>query len=386
MVPESPCNHLIWLINRGVGDVVRHNVVSAKHVYRTTRQFQKLLETEREWLDAVDLSPTQRLHCYRRGFLSRAAVLYDFDAHDPESYLTGYQRFVRTRAINGKFGVTLDNKLLFPQQVDRFDEHLPTLWGLLSDERIYPLPETPDEGPGEPRPADEWLSERLAVDDRLVLKWIQGGGGENVLIVERDDEGFLVNGEPLSREAFREQVRGLEQYLVTAHVDQAEYSASMFPDATNTIRVVTMWDGSTDEPFVARAVHRIGVASSAPMDNFGRGGLSALVDRESGELGPGARLDDGEVTWQESHPDTGHAVEGRTVPGWESIRERLLTVAESLPHLPYVGWDVVVTGPGEFEIVEANNYPGVKSLQVHGPLLSDDRVREFYRTHDVIDT
>lgn len=358
---------------------------SAKSVYHTTRQFQKLLAAEREWLDEVDVSASRRLSCYRRGFLSRAAELYDFDAHDPESYLTGYQRYVRTRGINGKFGVALDNKLLFRQQIERFDEHLPTLWGLLSDGRIYPLPATPAEGPDESRPAYEWLADRLAVDDRLVLKWIHGGGGENVLIVERDGEAFTVNGESLDPGAFRERIRDLDQYLVTSHVDQAEYSASMFPDATNTIRVVTMWDESTDEPFVASAIHRIGVASTAPLDNFGRGGLSASVDLETGDLGRGARFDGGALTWHDDHPDTGAAVAGRTVPGWKSIRERLLSIAGSLPHVPYVGWDLVVTAPGSFEIIEGNNYPGVKSLQVHGPLLDDERVREFYASHGVVE-
>jgi hypothetical protein len=43
----------------------------------------------------------------------------------------------------------------------------------------------------------------------------------------------------------------------------------------------------------------------------------------------------------------------------------------------------VVTEDG-FRILEGNKYPDVHILQVHRPLLADDRIRAFYRRHGVI--
>ena len=68
-----------------------------------------------------------------------------------------------------------------------------------------------------------------------------------------------------------------------------------------------------------------------------------------------------------------------------TIRDRVLEVANARPFVPYVGWDVVVTGDdGEFSIIEGNSYPGLKSIQVHGPLLTDDRVERFYENCGVL--
>jgi D-alanine-D-alanine ligase-like ATP-grasp enzyme len=77
-------------------------------------------------------------------------------------------------------------------------------------------------------------------------------------------------------------------------------------------------------------------------------------------------------------------IEGVQVPAWESIRDRICALATDHPMIPYVGWDLLVTDDdGSFTIIEANSYPGLKSIQVHGPLLADERVRRFYARHGV---
>jgi D-alanine-D-alanine ligase-like ATP-grasp enzyme len=62
----------------------------------------------------------------------------------------------------------------------------------------------------------------------------------------------------------------------------------------------------------------------------------------------------------------------------------LLEITDNLSYIPYAGWDVIVTdNEGSFKLIEANSHSGVKSLQVHEPLLVDNRVREFYETYGV---
>lgn len=351
-----------------------------KEIYHMTRQLQTLAEEERSSWEYTSLSPTERIGYWRRGFLSRAAVLYDFDRYDSRDYLTDYERFVKTRGINGRFGYALDNKLMLYGVLSRFSDRLPELHGIISDGTFRSI--SPDGDRGPTRPAIEWV-EDLDAGETVVMKWVIGGGGHNVLLCTRTDEGYRLDDEPVSRADLRERLADLEDYVVTDFARQAEYAESIYPEATNTIRAVTMWDSQRDEPFLARAIHRIGTDETKPMDNWSQGGLSAFVD-EGGRLGEAVIYPfDGELTWRETHPDTGARIEGVEIPGWDRVLEGLLEVADSVPYLPYAGWDLVVTNEGEFEIIEANNYPGVKSLQVHGPLCVDERVERFYREHDV---
>lgn len=146
-----------------------------------------------------------------------------------------------------------------------------------------------------------------------------------------------------------------------------------------------MWDHDADEPFLAVAAQRIGTSESAPVDNWGHGGLSAEVS-DGGVLGRGARWDDArsEVRWAEVHPDTGARIEGTRVPGWPTVRERVVAMAAEFPSLPRIGWDVLVTGEGEFVVLEANAHAAMVELQVFRPLLRDPRIRRFYERHGCV--
>lgn len=354
-----------------------------KEIYHTARQLQTLVEEERSSWEYASLSLAERAAYWRRGFLSRAAVLYDFERYDPRSYLTDYERSVKTRGINGRFGIALDDKLLFHRVMDGFEERLPTLYGIVQEGTFRPIA-----GPGEARrrarPVTKWIEETTEPGETRVLKWVIGGGGHNVLVLSRTDDGWRLDGEAIEWEELCERLDGLDEYVVTGFAEQAAYADELFSGSANTVRLVTMWDPDEDEPFVARAIHRIGTRKTAPMDNWSRGGLGAEIDLATGELGEAVTFPfDGELVWRESHPDTGARIEGTTVPGWRAVRERLLEMAETVPYLPYVGWDLVITAEGEFEVVEANGYPGVKALQVHRPLLIDDRIRRFYAAHGI---
>jgi zona occludens toxin (predicted ATPase) len=175
---------------------------------------------------------------------------------------------------------------------------------------------------------------------------------------------------------------GDERYLVTEFCGQADYARRIYPDAAKTIRILTL---GTDDVSVAAAAHRFGSGRTGALDNFSQGGLSALVDLETGKLSVAAEpLPDGGVARHETHPDTGGRIAGVTVPGWAHIRDRIRTVAAGTAGMAHVGWDVVVTGPGESRIIEGNGFPDPDLIRVHRPLLADEDVRRFYRDHGVL--
>lgn len=172
--------------------------------------------------------------------------------------------------------------------------------------------------------------------------------------------------------------------LLTPFVEQAAYARQIAPLSGNTIRVLTLRDEAG--PFIARAVHRFGTLETAPTDNWSLGSLCAKVDLETGVLSKAVkhpRRTNGALRWVSRHPDTDAPIEGTVVPRWSQLQAELLRVLEDLPEFVYVGWDVLVTEE-RFWVLEGNVNTEFNALQVHGPLLDNDRVRSFYKHHKII--
>lgn len=361
---------------------------------QTMTQTRRFVENEvstwgKGWL-SMPLS--RRLWLWRHGFLSRADALYDAGEENYREYLSDYQR-ERAAWLNGGRSVALDNKLIFHWMMEPFAAHRVATYGLLTDGRFHDVNTLRVAADGsepvvETRGTDDaatWVSERLRSEGTLVLKPCRGGGGKNVRLCSFDDGIYRVNGEERTIAEFESMVTNLDDYLVSETVEQAEYTHELFPDSVNTMRILTMYDEEADEPYIPIVAHRIGNERSAPIDNFSGGGLSAAVDRETGTLSAAVHYPyAGQLDWHETHPDTGAQIEGVEVPGWPTVREGVLDMAAAFSHTPYIGWDVVVTGEGEFTVIEANNSSDMNLLQVHRPLLADQRARRFYERHDVL--
>ncbi len=226
------------------------------------------------------------------------------------------------------------------------------------------------------------LAELAAEHPSLVLKPSGGTRGRGVYRLEAG----ALNGEETTPEALEKFVRGLDDYLVTETVEQAAYARSIFPGSTNSVRVMTFVDPETQEPFIARAVHRFGGTSTASIDSLLLGGLCANIDLETGMLEQGVRHPDhtgGRPTWRPDHHDTGAVVEGVVVPRWQEVCQGLFYAIKVFPFLTYVGWDIVLTDSG-FYVLEANNNPGLNLLQVHWGMLRDAKVKQFYEHYKVI--
>lgn len=357
-----------WLVERGPGAVLR-----------------LLVHEEAPAITRFRMPLRRRLWLWRHGFLSQAHVLYSEDgitAENHHRYLSSYQRDL-TQRINGRWGEALENKLLFHHLLDDFSEHRSTVHGHLMNGHYTPVDA---EGPAA-RSADaaDRIMTLLDENGRLVLKPTYGTIGKRILMYERTEDGYRVNDEEYSRESFAARIADLDDYLISEFVEQAPYASALYPDAPNTLRVLTMIDPDSGEPFVAAVAHRIGTDRSAPLDNWSRGGLSAAVDHETGELGEGVQYPyDGHRERHASHPNTGAPIAGVLIPGWPTIREGILDIAAGCSQIPYVGWDLVITGEGEFTLIEGNNCSGVRIFQVHEPLLDDPRIRRFYDHYDAL--
>ncbi len=310
-----------------------------------------------------------------RGFLSETSYIYDFDKYPYTDYLSDYQRMLAF-GVNEWAADLLVNKLAFQRLVEPMLP-MPALLGILRSGRLHPL----DGPPGDPDRVFEMLDES---EHGLVLKPLSGSCGRGVLVLGKDTERIILNSKPATAGDVLAQIPRDEAYMITPFVSQSAYSRAFYPHTTNTIRILTMIDPAAGRAFVATAVQRMGCERSRPVDNWTQGGLSALVDIETGRLGRGVTFPtNGKLIWHNSHPESGAAIEGAVVPGWAGIRDRILDAADRLAFIPYVGWDVIVMDDG-FCVLEGNRNSDVNLLQAHRPLLIDPRVRAFFERFGVI--
>jgi len=321
----------------------------------------------------VDIGFFNKMRMWLRGFVSEAWLLHSFSDNNPDDYVTDLVRLRKACRFNGYFSIMPYDKLYLSKMLGGFAEHVPVVYGVIRNGRWHRM----DGGADEPI---ECLADWCRDKDAVVLKPIVGMRGEGVCIVHTNGDTWRLNRRVLSREQVISCIADFDGYLATEFVNQHPYAAAIYPDATNTVRILTLWDDETDTPFVAAAVHRFGTRRSAPVDNWTAGGLSAGVDVESGRIGKAVSYPHGgRVQVFAAHPETRQPIEGTCIPGWEAVKDRVLAMARVLPFVPYIGWDIAVTADG-FKVIEGNNCPGINLIQVHYPLLRDPKIRRFYET------
>lgn len=317
------------------------------------------------------------LGLWSRGFLSRSETLYDFNGVDQSEYITDAMYF-RIQQLNGDAVAFTDNKLAFHRLLQHnYPDRLPEILGQIRRGRVAGL-----DGKNLTQDPNVWLQARVAEHGQVVCKPVDGLRGNDILVISEREGTTLVNGDPASG-SLADRFSGQETYLVMEFVKQADYSRVLFPDAVNTIRLITVWDYERGQPFVLGAIQRIGMPASAPVDNCDKGGLSADIDIETGTLSRATQCPDTpSLTWYEEHPTTGAQITGESIPQWDTIRSEVCDMARELGYIPLIAWDIVPTDDG-FCILEGNSRPSIVMMQIHGPLLTDERARAFFDHHNV---
>ena len=348
-----------------------------KRLWIRVRVVMRLVAKEAEWK-----VPFRERHprWWRHGFLSRSAIVYDLEHNDPSLYVSDVQRYLRTRhMVHPRLQDIINNKLSTHLLLQNLAIPTPRLAGVYSrgSVHLYPAETRLD--------ALEYFVQ-LAEGERLFFKPLGGAEGKNLYSVRRTAEGVRVNGEDLELdEACRRITTANRPLIIEGLVEQHAQQAELFPGTTNTLRLLTMLDLETKEPFILLAVQRIGSVASGMVDNWTQGGLSAPIDLETGVLGKAARLpqEESKLQWFSQHPDTGAPIEGRATPHWPEIVDVVHRAAKAISFLEYVGWDVIV-GPDGPVVLEANINSGMNVLQVHQPLLADPRAQSYLTSRRVL--
>ena len=336
-----------------------------------------LLSSHRKVKKQVGLR--KRILCLLRGFSAEKYDLYQMKNNDYKLYLSDYQRR-KTAIINGRYSIILSDKTLFSKLFEK-DNLTAETYGtinrgviLINDKAVSFI---------------EFI-DLIKDKKKLILKIFNGGGGKNIHRLNFVEETFFLNGNQIEKRDLKAFIGNLDNlYLINEHLEQADYAKEIYPNTVNSIRILTMIEPNTNKVIIPVAVHKFGSDKTGHADNVWRGGMTALIDIESGVLQKSAlHLENNEkIKWQEQHPDTKVSVSGTRVPNWEAVKSKIIEVAKLANsfNIKYVGWDIVVTNNG-IKLIEGNNCSDVNILQIHHPLLRDSEAVKFYRHYNIIRT
>ena len=350
----------------------------AKSLKRGFVGIRDLIQKEAQIDFREEVPVIKRLYFHLHGFATSSGVLYDFERHSPAQYLSDFKMRRRKKA-NGNEQAFPTRKYPFHLLMERsHPDFLPELYGLIAGEEALSKEQNLIN-----ENAANWLLETVENLGQVVVKPEDGNGGEGVVLLSWKDGAVDIAGDAASIDELVAKSMD-ETYMVVEHIEQAPYSAEIYPESVNTIRVITLWDYEANKPYIADAIHRFGTNVSRPVDNWDSGGLSAGIDLESGELLQATRFPDSAAAkWFRTHPDTNIQIEGVTIPQWDEITDTCCEMAETFWYVPMNAWDIVVSEDG-IKVIEGNSRPTIEMIQAHRPLFIDERNRQFFEYHDAL--
>ncbi len=203
-------------------------------------------------------------------------------------------------------------------------------------------------------------------EKKLIYKPLSARCGEGIQVFELNAD----NLETVYSKIWELPPGIVEGYLVQHH-EMSKYSKR----AVNTIRVISIFSGG--QVHMLYAAFRMG-GGDAVVDNFHNGGISALIDLESGEVYSDAIDLQGNI--YEIHPDTGVKMKGFVIPYWDEAKKLIDHVAKIVDGVGYVGWDIAITEHGPV-LIEGNTAPAADLLQMQYYVRNHKGVRYLFEDY-----
>lgn len=304
------------------------------------------------------------------GYLADQWMLYDFDHNDKREYLSEFDWY-RSRYINEPFDFLLNNKIAAAEILKQYTR-VPESYMIKNKGFLTSFDSQAMEY--------ETVVELLKEKKTLFIKPYGVGKGEGVNILRYVEEQIYVDQKPYGEEEFIRFLKGRDNWFISEAMKQHQYSDDIYNKTVNTIRLITLRDIHTNQFKVFFAVQRIGTSATIPVDNGSRGGLVANINLETGELSEARCLHNRNV--YKVHPDSGAPIEGAKIPGWNELKVEILELANKMPYMHFVAWDILITEDGSMCIIEGNTSSGVNIIQLWGGQRHGE-LGDFYRHHGV---
>lgn len=291
--------------------------------------------------------------------------------NNKNEYLSEFDWY-RSRSINAPFDSMLNNKIAC-NEVLRHHISVPAIDFVKNKGRLVSLNDVSKSV------KTEAVLVALRDSKTYFLKPLAAGKGIGVHRLDYEDGRYVLDRKLVEERSILDLLESSDGWLLTHGIQQHPILAELHAETTNTLRMITIrnTDGLAELLF---SVLRLGTSKTVPVDNGSRGGLVAHVDLETGVLSQARTLWSNEEF--DTHPDSGVKIRSISLPNWQQTCESILDLADSLPYLQFVAWDVLLTKDGPV-VIEANTSSGVNIIQVWGPQ-RDGKLGNFYRQHGVI--
>lgn len=139
-----------------------------------------------------------------------------------------------------------------------------------------------------------------------------------------------------------------DPFILEELIVQSDDLASFHPSSVNTVRISTFRYGNSDTEILYPFI-KFGTGGNF-VDNGGRGGIICKIDLSTGEI---VAAVDESPAYYSHHPNTGKKIVGYKIPYWDDALALAKELAEVLPNVRYVGWDLALTDEG-WVMVEGN--------------------------------
>lgn len=304
------------------------------------------------------------------GFIADQYVLYDLKHNDKGEYLSEFDWY-KSRYINEPFDFAFNNKVICAEILKQYIWVAENLF-IKNKGILY------DFDRGEKNNGDVLKS--LREREQLILKPFASGKGNGVHLLRHDGEKIYIDEREKDEGELFRLLDEKDEYVICEFIRQHSYAEDLYDKTANTIRLITMRDIDTHVNKIFFAVQRIGTSRTIPVDNGSKGGLISKIDPESGRLSEAKSLRSTQTFWV--HPDSGKRIKGVCVPGWTDITKEILKVADKLPYMDFIAWDILVTEKGPC-VIEANTSSGVNIIQLWGGQRKGE-LGDFFRHYNVI--
>ena len=197
------------------------------------------------------------------------------------------------------------------------------------------------------------------------VKLIDGECANGVFQVYIKEGEIVVDGAQTSLDDFKKLIEK-GKFLVQERIYQHEKMSAMYPMATNSVRITSLYDKKSNEVVFLPCFLKIGLGNMT-VDNWAIGGLIVGLDVETGKLREWAYYKPGYGKKTQSHPDTGVVFKDFEVPFFNEAKELIRAYHMQLKEVHSIGWDITITPEGPC-IIEGNDNWEISALQVtnHG--------------------
>lgn len=197
------------------------------------------------------------------------------------------------------------------------------------------------------------------------VKLIDGECANGVFQVQIKDGNIVVDGESMDINIFKKLMdRG--RFLVQERIYQHEKMSEIYPKATNSVRITSLYDKKTNQVIFLPSFLKMGLGNMT-VDNWAIGGLIVGLDVQTGKLREWAYYKPGYGKKTQAHPDTGVVFKDFEVPFFNETKELIRNIHMQLKDVHSIGWDITITPDGPC-IIEGNDNWEISALQVtnHG--------------------